>query len=770
MEFDYNFYPGSRLLDRKVINEGPPLITIITPYYNGGKYIRTTANCVFNQTFPYFEWIIVDDGSTNKEDVDLIYQLQKEDSRIKIYHKDNGGISTARNLAIKKSTTDIIVSLDSDDLIDPTYLECGYFALQLNPQASWCYTDCVGFGNLEYLWKKPFNTDLLKKENFLIEVAMIRKEALKEVGYYDESEKHFYEDWHLWLKLLRAGKYPVHLNYYGAWYRRLDNGVLGLLQKHPEKHVRAMELIDNVAKDVDSTIQAIEFPRMDNNNFSKPKVWEWNRGSRLDSKKCKVLMLLPWLNMGGGDKFNLDLVSRMDKEQFELSIITTVPCDSLMRQKFEKHIPEIFDLTSFLHVKDWASFIQYFIKSRNIDVILLSNSYYGYYLLPWLRKEFSTLPILDYVHMEEWYWRAGGYARTSGMLADILDKTYVCTNHLKNVMVEEFGRDPKDIEVVYINVEEEDIFNPEKVEKGKIRAEVNIGSEDPVVLFPCRIHPQKRPFMMLEIAKQLKERINNIRFFVVGDGHELEELKIKSEAEGLGNHVFFFGSRDDINHFYADSDVTLICSIKEGLSLTSYESLSMGVPVVSSDVGGQKELIDEKVGKIIPLLQDEVNDFAARKFSANEIELYTVAIEEILLNKNLYKSMKLNARNRIVNSFSKTQLIERMQTEFLKYKNGEGISNRQQQAEAIRCFPRLIEDYLTIYNEYTEKEWLLESQYFSANQDDEAKDKTIAELRKWISELQEGKDWLEAKFNEFNENESANKSLEFFRKIKRIFQ
>ena len=58
MEFDFQQQPGLTLLDRNLVRDGEPLVYIITPFYNGGKYFEQTFNCVMNQTFPWFEWII----------------------------------------------------------------------------------------------------------------------------------------------------------------------------------------------------------------------------------------------------------------------------------------------------------------------------------------------------------------------------------------------------------------------------------------------------------------------------------------------------------------------------------------------------------------------------------------------------------------------------------------------------------------------------------------------------------------------------------------
>ena len=85
MNIDKDIFPGKQRKEKEQYEEKEPIIAIITPYYNTNKYIDTTVNSVLNQTFPYFEWIIVDDGSTNKEDIKKLEDIEKLDNRIKVY-------------------------------------------------------------------------------------------------------------------------------------------------------------------------------------------------------------------------------------------------------------------------------------------------------------------------------------------------------------------------------------------------------------------------------------------------------------------------------------------------------------------------------------------------------------------------------------------------------------------------------------------------------------------------------------------------------------
>lgn len=114
---DYSKEPGKKLQNKYLMVDEKPLVTIITPFYNASKHFEQTFNSVLNQTFPWYEWVIVDDGS-QKEEAEYIDTYAKLDNRIKVLHKENGGPSSARNVAIKMAATEYIMPLDADDLIE----------------------------------------------------------------------------------------------------------------------------------------------------------------------------------------------------------------------------------------------------------------------------------------------------------------------------------------------------------------------------------------------------------------------------------------------------------------------------------------------------------------------------------------------------------------------------------------------------------------------------------------------------------------------------
>lgn len=91
-----------------------PTISVIVPVYNVEKYLEECVESVLSQTFTDYELLLIDDGSTDSSG-DLCDQIAKRDTRVRVFHKSNGGLSSARNKGMDEAEGDWIVFLDSDD-------------------------------------------------------------------------------------------------------------------------------------------------------------------------------------------------------------------------------------------------------------------------------------------------------------------------------------------------------------------------------------------------------------------------------------------------------------------------------------------------------------------------------------------------------------------------------------------------------------------------------------------------------------------------------
>lgn len=700
-EFDFSKEPGIKILNnRKYEEEKEPIISVIIPFYNDKKYIEQSVNCILNQTFPYYEILIIDDGSKDEESLKKLEEVSKIDKRIRVFHKSNEGLAATRDYGATKSskTCKYLMFIDSDDLLEPTFMECAYWTLETNKEAAWAYSDSVGFESYTYTWNKWFDSEKMKKVNELLAIAMVRKSDFNRVNGYGLREKAVNEDWNFWLKLLGHDRYPIHMSFYGMWYRRKETGELKNASKNQK---RTLEIIEGTASKITKRVNAIQYPKYDYNYDLLSDKIDIITPKCVDNNKINILMILPWMITGGADRFVLDLVSNLDKNKFEITILTTEPNKNVLRQQFEENAT-VYDLTSFLSQKYWLSFINYIIEKNNINLIFNTNSKFGYSILPYLKSKNPNIPIIDYIHMEEWYNRNGGYSRYSTMMKSVIDKTLTCNENSKKILKEYFGRNSEEIETVYIGVDEEK-FNPSKFNKNELLEKYGLQNEKRYILsYICRISEQKRPILLLEIVKKLKEKRNDFLVLVVGNGNLLKKMKKKASEMEILENIKFLGNIEKTEEIYALSDATINCSIKEGLALTSYESLSMGVPVISANVGGQKELITEDVGIVVTCMQDEKTIYS-EDYDSNEINDYVVGIENVLNNLEKYKE---NCRNRILDKFTSKNMINKMTEIFentYKNPNDEKIKNGKALSENINLTKELIT--MNMMNDRIEYSW-----------------------------------------------------------------
>lgn len=116
-------------MDNKHIQEKQELISVIIPVYQVEKYLSRCLDSVINQTYKNLEIILVDDGSTDASG-DICDEYAKKDDRIKVIHKENGGLSSARNVGLDIMQGEYVAFVDSDDWIAPDMYEYLYQIMQ----------------------------------------------------------------------------------------------------------------------------------------------------------------------------------------------------------------------------------------------------------------------------------------------------------------------------------------------------------------------------------------------------------------------------------------------------------------------------------------------------------------------------------------------------------------------------------------------------------------------------------------------------------------
>lgn len=180
------------------------LVSIVIPCYDDAQYIVQAVNSALNQSYPYKEIIVVDDGSNLETKV----VLQKLESKItKLITQNNLGQSTARNVGIKESIGDYILVLDSDDFFEPTFVEKAVLALEDSSiKIVACYiTRLINANKIDEYHHKGGDISALLLNNQATGSVMFRKEDFSKVGGYDESMRKGFEDWEFYIRILQKG-------------------------------------------------------------------------------------------------------------------------------------------------------------------------------------------------------------------------------------------------------------------------------------------------------------------------------------------------------------------------------------------------------------------------------------------------------------------------------------------------------------------------------------------------------------------------------------
>ena len=249
------------------------LISVIVPIYNVENYIRQCLDSILSQSYENFECLLINDGSTDAS-ASICREYVAKDARFRYFEKENGGVSSARNLGIERSGGAYITFIDSDDWVEFDYLEVLYAAIiQETADISvstyrtyemsknqWLFH---AFKRVEHqkvfsrqeLFNKLMFLDSLDSSYGFASCKLVRKSVL--TGIWFNESTHLGEDMEFWFKLYLIAEKSVFSNRDTYVYRRdLNDSRYATL-----KHIRS---------DVQQRLNFIAFLRargMDTDNF-----------------------------------------------------------------------------------------------------------------------------------------------------------------------------------------------------------------------------------------------------------------------------------------------------------------------------------------------------------------------------------------------------------------------------------------------------------------------------------------------------------------------
>lgn len=209
-----------------------PLISVIIPCFNHGKYIGEAISSVEECRDVDYEIIVINDGSTDDYTISKLDELGNRS--VKVINQNNQGASSARNHGIRKAKGKYILPLDADNIISPALISKSVHILENNPIFSIVYTDKFILKGEDIKHKEVGGLDVRRMliSNYIDTCAVFRKTVWEVLGGYDEEVESL-EDYEFWLSAISQGFHFHYINAPLYYYRVLENSLIRQSIKSP---------------------------------------------------------------------------------------------------------------------------------------------------------------------------------------------------------------------------------------------------------------------------------------------------------------------------------------------------------------------------------------------------------------------------------------------------------------------------------------------------------------------------------------------------------
>lgn len=199
----------------------------------------------------------------------------------------------------------------------------------------------------------------------------------------------------------------------------------------------------------------------------------------------------------------------------------------------------------------------------------------------------------------------------------------------------------KRIRVIYNGIDDTKFVG--RVDGRRVKQSLGIPEKAHIIGTVARLDPIKNQKMMIRALKEVRERFGEVFLIIVGDGPERKRLEAMTCELGLASHVIFTGFREDMHDYYNIMEIFLLTSFSEGTAMTLLEAMASGLPCVATDVGGNGEIVKDKVTGFI--------------ISSDDHDALAERICQLLGNANLMARMGRAGRERYKERFTVEEMV-----------------------------------------------------------------------------------------------------------------
>ena len=375
-------------------------------------------------------------------------------------------------------------------------------------------------------------------------------------------------------------------------------------------------------------------------------------GADYTDTPIRLLKVITSYFSGGTERQVLNLIRRLDRSEFDLQSACLRKGGDILKEfehmEFpitEFRIKNLYSAGTMMQQLRFAGFL----RKQRVQILHSYNFYSNVFAIP--AAKLAGIPVILASIRDQGVYLTPAQKKVQKWICGLADRILVNAESIREWLLEQGYAENKI--VVIKNGIDLSRFDKVRGESG-IRAELGIPENVPVILMLSRLNAQKGVDDFIDAAAIVNKSHPDIRFLIVGtklrlvDGVYIEDtpymegLKSRAKSCGIGDRVILAGVRKDVPEVLAEADISVLPSYSEGLSNTLLESMAAGVPVVTTHVGGNPELI-----------KDGINGFLVPVKSP---QLLAEAMVRILDNPELARQLSIQARKMAAENYS----LERM--------------------------------------------------------------------------------------------------------------
>ena len=632
-----------------------PLVSIITPFHDAGAVLEETHLSLSRQTLQSWEWIIVNDASRDSDSLERLAIVRDADQRIKVVDlPENKGRSAARNIGVAAAGSKFIYMLDHDDLLEPTAIEKSLWCLISNPEYGFVNGWSVGFGAQQYLWDRGFerNEEFLEN-NIVTGRALFRRDVFERVEGYDESVVDGFEDWDLWLRCADRGIWGFTIPEYLDWFRRHDppasweapgraEAFRGRLRaRYPDLFRRGI-----ISKSKPPSLAEKEV------DLESPVENHLARGPK------RILIAVTNPGSEAATFYLLPIARLLALQGWQVALVALAEEGGAMRfcDLPEDTGPDLHVLANFLHPDHYPGFVEYLVRSRGPEIIMIEQSDFGAVLVSHL---LSRCP--DSVYVGFRYHNTSGQddshqddVENVGRGAPEVARRFDCMMASKHPAEHASqGADASRLFSVPATVDTR-IWRPDDTLRRDFRQSIGAALDDLVIVFWGRLVNREGIALMASTLVELESRGLCFKAVIHGAGrrrkwlsdflerHDLEtRVQVLEPKSVVGTRPILVAGDVFVQPGRGNSIEKVLCA------------MACGLPVVCRAGSPVADLVGSDAGSLIEPGSDE-----------EEMTRFADAIESLAGNEEYRRSLSRAARMTVLAEHGLDQLSQTVQAAF----------------------------------------------------------------------------------------------------------